>query len=656
LTQSGRSSGKDAARRRLLAIVKDESARLPDGAGDSPKSLPLAAERGETRVPPPGEVVTTAEGGDGDRSTAAVLTGVSLAAGFAGVSMSVLSFMSAAWEVEALNELAKDVGSKSVAHALAVLGAACLMLPSAVVASVVWVSDDGVVADLTAVLTANVPIFALLFLGLPHYISGGEEGGASGPAVVAAGQSQPTVRRDVGKTGNRSGSSGQAPHAVIGASFCARNAFAQYATVVLALPAVRRFASVAGVDVEPFSFSLWLATVALLVLLYANWQGSGDWSRPLARSEATGGGAGGAPLVPGRAGRGSQSAILQVRRNLLRAVSRVGAFIAQSRSHKASWQVFNFLVMQSSMVLVETTYAFMTDSVGLISISADNMFCCLALGAGLFAIRATGLQKRSVRFSFGLARLESLCGFVNGILLVVVALLLLLEAVDRVLNPELIDSYHIFAVCLFGILGNGLGLVFFPPESRRENHNVQSIYLHIWANTLAYAGISASAVVLGVNPGWKMAELVVAVCVAAAVVVCAVPLLVRSSRLLMNLPAAERVEDIQATRAALGRLNGVVRVCSFHAWNLTPTSMVLSAHLEMATASPAQEQVVLFQAQSLCAGLGAPVSQTTIQISREGDGDGDEAHVPPSHSRSLGSFDVESASFFAASPAPAPDS
>eukprot|EP00173_Palmaria_palmata_P002945 Plantae.Rhodophyta-Palmaria_palmata.ctg3060.p1 GENE.Plantae.Rhodophyta-Palmaria_palmata.ctg3060~~Plantae.Rhodophyta-Palmaria_palmata.ctg3060.p1 ORF type:complete len:334 (-),score=36.12 Plantae.Rhodophyta-Palmaria_palmata.ctg3060:191-1087(-) len=291
--------------------------------------------------------------------------------------------------------------------------------------------------------------------------------------------------------------------------------------------------------------------------------------------------------------------------------------------------------MQSGMVVVETSYAFVTDSVGLVSISADNLFCCLALAAGLFAIRITASHnKPSAKFSFGLARLESLCGFVNGILLLVVAVLLMLEAINRVVDPKLIDSNHIFAVCLVGIVGNGLGLVFFPPESRRENHNVQSIYLHIWANTLAYAGVSMSAVVLELNPALRVSELVVAFFVAAVVVLSSVPLLIRSSRLLLNQPAAERMADIEQTRAALSALSGVVDIPEFRVWNLTPTSMVLILHIVLTRDTSVDEQDVFQQARSLCFQLGAPITQTTIQITRVGD-------ALLKRRQSLGSFDVE---------------
>lgn len=624
-----------AIQRRLLAIIQEEEPERPALPGPDDAGADLAPDTRDTTQQKSDAskdvTVDSVERLSNVKSYGTNLDAhgsITLASGFAGVSLALVSFLTAPWEAGPLDMLANEVGSRSLAHALCILGAALLSLPPAVM-SLVWTNAHADWGKVSSLLSPDLPIFALCFISAPHFIGADEAITIGAPAAVVTSLTIPA--------GNGGGSVPQVTDLSNAGRFLSRNAFAQLVTVIFLFPFVRGGAVGFGATIAPFSFSLWLATIGLAFLLHVNWRASDrDWSRSLARSGMTVGGAGGPLLSLGRASRGSLNSIPHFRRNLGATLSKVAAFIAQSRGHKASWQVFNFLVMQSGMVIVETTYAFMTDSVGLISISADNLFCCISLGAGLFAIRTTGSAKRSSAYSFGLARLESLCGFVNGILLIVVAILLMLEAVDRVLNPEFIDTNHIFAVCLFGIVGNGIGLVFFPPESRRENHNVQSIYLHIWANTLAYVGISASTVILGVNPEWSLTELGVASIVAALVVGSAIPLLVRSSRLLMNYPAAEKMTDVRETRSRLSRIDGVVQVLAFKVWNLTPTSMVVTAHLLLSPTAVVHERDVLLHARALCAKLGASPRQTTIQITR-----GEKLVSPHVRSRSLGSYDVE---------------
>eukprot|EP00171_Calliarthron_tuberculosum_P007690 IDg7690t1 len=210
------------------------------------------------------------------------------------------------------------------------------------------------------------------------------------------------------------------------------------------------------------------------------------------------------------------------------------------------------------MVLLESLYALTTKTSGLILVSADNIFCCVALALGLYAIRRGSSMRAQ-----DAARLESLTGFANGVLLVYVAVLVVLEAVERHLERGSLEYAHTFSVCVLGVIGNLGGLVFFPPESRRENHNVQSIYLHIWGNTLAFVGVAAGAI----KPTHPMVGIVGALVVGFIVAASAAPLLVRSARVLLRARAGSGPpRQLTTVAPVLRRLSGVRAVEEARAW------------------------------------------------------------------------------------------
>ncbi len=66
---------------------------------------------------------------------------------------------------------------------------------------------------------------------------------------------------------------------------------------------------------------------------------------------------------------------------------------------------------------VEAFYAYVTDSLGLLSDTAHMFFDCLALVLGLFASVACKWPPTE-RFPYGLGQIEPLSGLANGILLV----------------------------------------------------------------------------------------------------------------------------------------------------------------------------------------------------------------------------------------------
>lgn len=588
-------------------------------------------------------------------------------AGAIGVLLSTLSFACGTFSLEAQHHVGAAVGNPWVGRALVSGAAIAIVMPLAavdVLLTLFFRSMDAPRFD--RVVSVETAAFSLCFIIVPHqyhqaYVSGGRAWLSRSPSTKPT----PSLGRRESK-----GSEPAVPAlddllAAVLTALSKPSEFAvQRMALIVAYPIVSVGMSKLGYTQEPMSLCLWLA--AMVSLMATDSADTAGTSRKRHRG-ASRAGPGGASMGYSRTGSLPYSSLtLRARRTsdrrlsfLLEPIGHMSDFFHQARNHKASWQVLNFLILQCCMVILESSYAFATDSVGLVSISADNLFCCIALAAGLFAIRATASQKRPNQHSYGLVRLESLCGFANGILLIVVALLVLLEAIDRVVNPEYIDATHIFAVCLFGIGGNAFGLVFFPPESRRENHNVHGIYLHIWANTLAYVGICTSTMILSINPGWLFAELIVGMFVAGVIVASAIPLLRRSGRLLMNLPAVEIQPEIVAVAERLRQIDGVRDVEDLRVWHMAPTSVYASmclivdpypgakntlpvaatpgrydtvAHPVHDTDSPETdspeatsadaselcrrrvEEDILFRARSLLFSIGVPASQATIEL------------------------------------------
>eukprot|EP00177_Eucheuma_denticulatum_P000089 GFKZ01000152.1.p1 GENE.GFKZ01000152.1~~GFKZ01000152.1.p1 ORF type:complete len:907 (-),score=94.67 GFKZ01000152.1:56-2683(-) len=318
-------------------------------------------------------------------------------------------------------------------------------------------------------------------------------------------------------------------------------------------------------------------------------------------------------------GKGALHAIRHFSKSVQRMVSRIALglkdLVAHARTNKASWQVLNFLVLQSGMATVELVYASVTHAAGLISISADNFFCTVALAVGLFAIRVTS-RKATSAYSYGFSRFESVCGFANGIMLIYVAILIVLEAFERLIEKDKVAVGHTFTVCIFGMTGNILGLYFFPPESRRENHNVQGIYLHIWANTLAFASMAASTAISAAVPTWELVDTVTAAVVAVGVISLAIPLLIRSGRLLLLQVPLEKRAAFNSSKLRLNEIDGVVRISGLRLWNLTPNCLVGSVRLEVADRYKGSDEEVLYKARAVFASMGVPASQCTVQICR----------------------------------------
>lgn len=67
-------------------------------------------------------------------------------------------------------------------------------------------------------------------------------------------------------------------------------------------------------------------------------------------------------------------------------------------------------------MIVQATYGYLTDSLGLLSDSVHMFFDCLGLAVGLFAAVASKWPA-SERFPYGFGKIETLAGFGNGVFL-----------------------------------------------------------------------------------------------------------------------------------------------------------------------------------------------------------------------------------------------
>ncbi len=260
-----------------------------------------------------------------------------------------------------------------------------------------------------------------------------------------------------------------------------------------------------------------------------------------------------------------------VRSGVVNTIHGVRLFISQSQSNKASWQVLNFFLFQAGMVLLESLYALTTRTTGLILVSADNIFCCVGLALGMYTIRRTSRRIAGDK----VRRLESVAGFANGVLLVYVAVLVVLEALERQLDQGKVEYAHTFTVCVVGSLGNIAGLVFFPPESRRENHNVQGIYLHIWGNTLAFVGVAVCTVLGERSPESLWIGVAGALVVAAVIVVTAVPLLVASAKVLTE----QNTRILHDVTSALKNVPGIRDVEPVRVWTIAGEETVAAVRI-----------------------------------------------------------------------------
>ncbi|KAK0367772.1 cation efflux family protein [Colletotrichum limetticola] len=256
---------------------------------------------------------------------------------------------------------------------------------------------------------------------------------------------------------------------------------------------------------------------------------------------------------------------------------------------KDSRRIFYFMTLNFGFMAVQAFYGYVTDSLGLLSDTIHMFFDCFALFVGLCAA-VTSKWPQSQRFPFGLGKIETLSGFANGILLMLLSVEIIVEAFERIWEgQELHRLRELLIVSFLGGVINLLGLWGFGHHHHGHDHghghshshddhdhghdhshgkkhshghshhndNMEGIFLHVLADTMGSASVVLSTI-LTYYTGWTFWDPLASCAIAILIFLAAIPLIKSSARnLLLNIP--DDIEyNLRNTLAGILQQKGVV--------------------------------------------------------------------------------------------------
>jgi len=225
--------------------------------------------------------------------------------------------------------------------------------------------------------------------------------------------------------------------------------------------------------------------------------------------------------------------------------------------------------------VVELAGGLWSGSLALVS-DAGHMFSD-AVALGLAAI-AVWLARRppGVRHSYGWARAEVIGASLNGLIMLGVIVVLVVEAVARLLDPRPVLGSGVMLIAFIGLLVNGV--VAYMLGSGEHNLNTRAALIHVVSDLIgSLAALTAGAVIY--FTGWLPIDPILSLVIAGLILVSTLRLLRDAVHVLMEgVPAAV---DLQHIGQALAQVSGVPAVHDLHVWSITSGQIALSAHLEI---------------------------------------------------------------------------
>jgi len=212
-----------------------------------------------------------------------------------------------------------------------------------------------------------------------------------------------------------------------------------------------------------------------------------------------------------------------------------------------------------------------------------------AFAITIFAYRYAKRHAGSARFAFGTGKVSVLGGFASAVALVVVALVMALESVQRILAPQEIRFNEAIGVACLGLTINLISALLLQAHhghsehedhAHHHDHNLRAAYIHVLADALTSV-LAIGALLFGKFLGWHWLDPVMGIVGAGVISRWAYGLLKDTSVILLDGSADDGT--IGEMKQAL-ESNSDNRVADLHVWKVGPNDY--AAEISLVTHFP----------------------------------------------------------------------
>lgn len=279
-----------------------------------------------------------------------------------------------------------------------------------------------------------------------------------------------------------------------------------------------------------------------------------------------------------------------------------------SHSHNANKKALTIsFILIAGFMFIEFIGGYMTNSLALISDAGHMLSDAVALGLSLSAL-IFGARAATPSKTYGYKRFEILAALLNGIVLVLLAVFICKEAIERLSSPPHVIGKGMMIISTIGLVINIIvAWILHSQGSPEENLNVRSAFLHVIGDLLGSVGAIIAAVLIMLF-GWYIADPIASMIVSLLVLYSGWNVLRESVNILME--AKPSGIDSQEVIKVLKSLDGVEGVHDLHIWMITSDFSVMTVHLKV---NPGADRDLILENAKRSIGKQFGIRHVTIQ-------------------------------------------
>ncbi len=144
--------------------------------------------------------------------------------------------------------------------------------------------------------------------------------------------------------------------------------------------------------------------------------------------------------------------------------------------------------------ILEVIGGIFTNSIALLSDAVHDIGDSFSIGMSWF-LNEKAKKKPDSKYTYGYARYSLLGGFISAIVLLVGSIILIIEAIPRILNPEEINTTWLIGFAVIGVLVNGWAAY---STSKGHSLNEKMVSLHLFEDVFGWVALLISAIVMSI--------------------------------------------------------------------------------------------------------------------------------------------------------------
>lgn len=211
--------------------------------------------------------------------------------------------------------------------------------------------------------------------------------------------------------------------------------------------------------------------------------------------------------------------------------------------------------------VIEFIFGFLFNSIAILTDAVHDLGDALSIGLATYFERQS-TKEANDQYSFGHQRFSLLGALVTAIILLGGSSIILITAVPRLIEPEIVNHQGMFWLSLFAIAANGFSAWLM---SRGESHNESLLNLHMLEDVLGWVGVLIVSILLNYTD-WYFLDPLLSIGIASFIIYKTWPLFKETIEIFLE--ATPKGLSREKIEQSILTIEGVTNVSHLHVWSI----------------------------------------------------------------------------------------